>query len=155
MKRNFFETIVGFFVLAIAGLFLYFSYISSFATKGQFYTLNARFGRVDGLSVGNDVKIGGVRIGSVTTIDIDPTNYQAMVQFSVRQDIKLPADSSAEIASDGLLGGKFLHLTPGGDEVDLKNNERIMYTQSAVNLESLVSKFMFGSGANSGNDAVT
>jgi phospholipid/cholesterol/gamma-HCH transport system substrate-binding protein len=147
MQNNFFETLVGFFVLSVAGIFLYFAYSVNASNIGKSYQLNAKFDRIDGLSVGNSVKLSGVKVGTVSSINIDPQTYRALVGFSVRNDIHLPLDSSADIVSDGLLGGKYIHLAPGAESDMLKENEYLEFTQSAVNLESLISKFMF-SGSN-------
>ena len=143
MQNNFFETVIGFFVLSVAGLFLYFAYSATSSNLGNAYHLKAKFDRIDGLSVGNDVKLSGVKVGSISNIDVDPKTYRALVSFSIRHDIQLPLDSSADIVSDGLLGGKYIHLAPGAENDMLRDNEYLEFTQSAVNLESLISKFMF------------
>ena len=143
MQNNFFETLVGFFVLSVAGIFLYFAYSVNSSNIGSSYQLKAKFDRIDGLSVGNSVKLSGVKVGTISTIDVDPQTYRALVSFSIRNDIHLPLDSSADIVSDGLLGGKYIHLAPGAESDMLNENEYLEFTQSAVNLESLISKFMF------------
>ncbi len=143
MQNNFFETVIGFFVLSVAGMFLYFAYSATSSNLTNAYHLKAKFDRIDGLSVGNDVKLSGVKIGTISNIDVDPKTYRALVSFTIRNDIRLPLDSSADIVSDGLLGGKYIHLAPGAESDMLGENEYLEFTQSAVNLESLISKFMF------------
>ncbi len=103
----------------------------------------ARFDHIDGLSVGGDVRIAGVKVGSVTDEKIDPKSFSAIVAMTVRDDIHLPKDTSAEIASESLLGGKYINLSPGGDETDLKVGQTITITQSSISLEQLLGKFIF------------
>ena len=146
MKRNVIETIMGGLVLLVAGGFLFFAYQGGKVEAASGYDLLAKFDRVDGLVVGADVRVSGIKVGAVTAQDIDPTNYQAVVTLTVRDDVKLPRDSSAEIIGDGLLGGKYVQITPGGDEAMLKAGGVISYTQSAVNLEEMIGKFVFSGG---------
>jgi phospholipid/cholesterol/gamma-HCH transport system substrate-binding protein len=142
-QRNSTELIAGFVVLAVAAGFLGYAVVhTGRATLGG-YMLNARFDHIDGLSVGSDVRLAGVKIGSVTTARVDPGTYQAVVGFTVEPAVKLPKDSSAAITSDGLLGGKFLSLEPGGDEAMLSNGGTVTITQSSVSLEQLLGKFIF------------
>ena len=101
------------------------------STGSAGYDLTARFDHIDGLTLGSDVKIAGVKVGSVTEQSIDPKTFQAIVGVRIDGAIKLPKDSSAEIVSDGLLGGKYLSLTPGGEDDNLKPGGRISITQSA------------------------
>lgn len=112
-------------------------------SAGSGYSLVARFDHIDGLSVGGDVKIAGVKVGTVTEERIDPKTFSAIVTLTVRDDIHLPKDSSAEIDSESLLGGKYISLSPGGDEADIKPGQMITITQSAVSLEQLLGKFIF------------
>lgn len=143
MKRNTIETVLGAVVLFVAGFFLYFAYSTSTIKTTEGYTLNAKFDRIDGLVIGSDVRVGGVKVGSVTRLGVDPATYQAEVQFTIRQDIKVPTDSSAEITSAGLLGDKFLAIIPGGDDTFLKHGDEVSLTQSSVNLEQLIGQAIF------------
>lgn len=146
MRANHIETVMGIVVLAVAGGFLTFAYNSSHMPTQSGYTVTAKFDSVDGLGTGSDVRIGGVKIGTVSDIRLEPNTYKAAVSIGVGKDVKIPADSTAAIVSDGLLGGKYLSITPGGDENNLKSGEVIPYTQSSVNLEQLIGKFMFSGG---------
>jgi phospholipid/cholesterol/gamma-HCH transport system substrate-binding protein len=137
------EVLAGAFVLAVAIGFMAFAIAHSGRSTGSGYTLYARFDHIDGLSVGNDVKIAGVKVGSVTNTAVDLKSYSAIVTMALRDDVKLPKDSSAEIDSESLLGGKYINLSPGGDETDLKPGQTITITQSAVSLEQLLGKFIF------------
>jgi phospholipid/cholesterol/gamma-HCH transport system substrate-binding protein len=114
-------------------------------------TLRAKFERIDGLAVGADVRLAGVKIGSVTATRIDPQTFQAIVTMSVQPGLKLPRDSSAEIGSDGLIGGKSLAIVPGGDDRLLADGGEFTITQSAASLEQLLGKFIFGVGELSSN----
>ena len=107
------------------------------------YTLTAKFDHIDGLSTGSDVRIGGVKVGSVAAAALDPKTYQAVVTMDVRPDLLIPRDSSAVVTSDGLLGGKYLAIQPGGDAKMLARGEEITVTQGSISLESLLGKFIF------------
>ncbi|HET6305834.1 MAG TPA: outer membrane lipid asymmetry maintenance protein MlaD [Rhodopila sp.] len=137
------ETLTGGLVLLVAGSFLAYALAHSGRSAGAGYTLNARFDHIDGLAVGADVRIAGVKVGTVTEERIDPKAYTAVVSLTVRNDIKLPKDSAALILSESLLGGKYISLAPGGDEAELKPNQTIAVTQSSVSLEDLLGKFIF------------
>jgi phospholipid/cholesterol/gamma-HCH transport system substrate-binding protein len=146
MARNLLETLLGAVVLIVAIVFLVFAYRSSQIREGGGYELVAQFSQVDGLDAGADVRISGIKVGSVMQQTLDPTTYQAEVRFTVRDGIELPSDSSAAIVTSGLLGGKYLQLVPGGDTVMLKPGEEITLTQSALNLEDLIGQAIFGRG---------
>ncbi len=143
MRHNLIETIMGGVVLLIAGFFLVFAYSSSGYKQRDGHDYFAQFDRVDGLTQGADVKISGVKVGVVRSLTIDPKTFLAKVEFSVTQDVKLPVDSSAEIVSDGLMGGKYIALVPGGDDQDLKPGEQIKHTQSSVSLEGMIGQLIF------------
>lgn len=143
MRSNVLEAITGAVVLTIAGLFFFFAYSSSGTKIENGYYLVAKFDRIDGLLQGNDVKVGGVKIGRVHSITIDPDTYLAVVTMLIENFLKLPTDSSAQIASESLMGGKYVALVPGGDEENLKSGESIIHTQSAISFESLIGKFLF------------
>jgi len=149
MKRNIIETLIGALVLIIAGGFIFFAY-SSVGThvSSDSYPVSAQFERIDGLNNGSDVRVGGVKVGVVTQETLDPKTYLAHVQMNINDSVKLPKDSSAQIVSDGLLGGKYIAIIPGGDEQMLMAGGEITYTQSSVNLETLIGKMVFN-GADS------
>ncbi|MDR2681472.1 MAG: outer membrane lipid asymmetry maintenance protein MlaD [Holosporaceae bacterium] len=141
-KGRTFETIVGFFVLLVALCFFYFVYNKSTWKNIDGYVLSAKFDRADGLGEGIDVKISGVRVGKILSITVDPDTFLALVKFSVSNDIKLPKDSSATVQSDGLFGGKYLSLSPGGSEENIAAGGEIENTVGPTNLESIIGKFM-------------
>ncbi len=145
-KRKPSELIAGTLVLAVALGFLGYAVANTGRTTVSGYTLRAKFERIDGLSVGSDVRVAGVKVGTIRSAGVDPKTYQAMVTFTVEPALHLPKDSSAEVTSDGLLGGKFLSLVPGGDDKMLADGGEITITQSAVSLEQLLGKFIFSVG---------
>lgn len=146
MARRTSEIAAGAVVLVVAAAFLAYAGTHTGRGGGSGYELSANFNRIDGLSVGSDVRLAGVRVGRVVSTSIDPRTYEAHVVLSVQDDIHLPADSSAEVANEGLLGGMYVLLSPGGDEKMIKPGGRITITQSAVNLEDLLGKFIFNVG---------
>ncbi len=108
--------------------------------------LIARFENVGSLTTGAEVRVGGVKVGAVSSTAIDVKTYQAIVTFTVLRDLAVPNDTSATISSGGLLGGAFLSLSPGGSETMLRDGGAITITQSASNLEDLLGKFIFNVG---------
>ncbi|MDR0662349.1 MAG: outer membrane lipid asymmetry maintenance protein MlaD [Holosporales bacterium] len=141
-----FETLVGFFVLGTAGAFFLFAYTHTAGEGAAGYTLSASFDAIDGIGVGSDVKIGGVKVGSVRKISLLPESYLVSVVMQLTPSIKVPRDTTAAIVSEGLIGGKFVSLVPGGDDVFLKEGETLIHTQGSVSLEGLIGKMMFSSG---------
>jgi phospholipid/cholesterol/gamma-HCH transport system substrate-binding protein len=141
--RGIAEVLTGAVVLLVAAGFLAFAVAHSGRTVGAGYHITARFDRIDGLTPGAEVRIAGVKVGTVIDERIDPKTFMAEVTLSVRDDIHLPKDSSAEVTSESLLGGKFLNLTPGGAEAVIPPGGAITITQSSVSLEQLLGKFIF------------
>lgn len=146
MKRNVFETALGAVVLLVAALFLVIALRSAdvgAAYQAEGYTLRANFTALGSLGVGSDVRLSGVKVGSVTDVTLDPETYLAQVSLRIREDVTLPLDTTAQIASDGLLGGHHLQLEPGGEIEMLQDGEEITYTQAAVSLEQMIGKLIF------------
>jgi phospholipid/cholesterol/gamma-HCH transport system substrate-binding protein len=151
MTRNLLETLLGAIVLIVAIVFLGFAYSASQLGDEEGYELIAHFDRVDGLQRGSDVRIGGIKVGTVVDQTLDPVTYRAQVRFTMREDVEVPADSSVSVAMDGLLGGKYLSLIPGGDVEMLAAGDEVTLTQSAINLEDLIGQLIFSQG--SGDEA--
>ena len=143
MQRNAIEPILGALVLAAALAFFFFAYDKAGHRSFSGYSLSARFSSVDGLQDGSDVRIGGVKIGSVTGISLDPATYFAVVRLSIDPDVKLPVDSVASVSTEGLLGGKYLGLTPGASDDMLKPGGRINHTEASVSLESMLGQVIY------------
>jgi phospholipid/cholesterol/gamma-HCH transport system substrate-binding protein len=150
MRRNFVETIIGGLVLLVAALFLFYAYTGSNLRGAGGYDLIARFNRVDGLANGAEVRLSGIKIGSVVRQDLDPKTYLAVVHLAINDNIKLPIDSTAKIQSDSLLSGSHVNLEPGGDEKTMANGDEIKYTQDPVNLGDLIGRFIFSSAQKAG-----
>lgn len=143
VRRSVVEVLTGAAVLLVAAGFLGYAVAHSGRTTASGYPLYAKFDHIDGLTVGSDVRLAGVKIGTVNSERIDPESFQAVVEFSVRDGIKLPKDSAAIITSESLLGGKYLSLQPGGDEAMLQPGQTVTITQGSVSLEELLGKFIF------------
>ena len=145
MKGRSLEEIgTGLVVLLVAFGFLGYALLLGGKTTGSGgIELSARFDKIDGLPSGADVRIAGVKVGSVTGTRINPETFQAEVTLRVGSGIRLPADSSAEITSEGLLGGKYVSIVPGGSDRILASGGRITETQGSVSLESLLGRFIF------------
>jgi phospholipid/cholesterol/gamma-HCH transport system substrate-binding protein len=142
-SRGFGEVLTGAAVLLVAAGFLAFAVAHSGRTAALGYKLHASFDHIDGLNPGADVRIAGVKVGSVLDMRVDPKTFLAEVTLSVNDQIHLPKDTAAEVTSESLLGGKFLNLSPGGDPEDLAPGATITITQSSVSLEQLLGKFIF------------
>lgn len=143
MKRNVIETVLGAVVLLVAGVFLAFAYSSADLRPVAGYKVSARFNAVDGLTVGSDVRVGGVKVGSVVGQSIDLESYQAVVVMSIRPDVGLPEDSVAMVSSEGLLGGKYIRIDPGASEKHLTDGSSLAETRGIVSLEEMLGKVIF------------
>jgi phospholipid/cholesterol/gamma-HCH transport system substrate-binding protein len=143
MHRDVIEPIVGALVLVIAGVFAWFAYTTTGLGARQGYELEAMFDRVGGLSTGSDVRVSGVKVGTVTALTLDPKTFLADVHFSVGPTVEVPDDSVAQITSEGLLGSQFLNIVPGASDTSLKPGGRLKYTQAPVDLMQLLGKYIF------------
>jgi phospholipid/cholesterol/gamma-HCH transport system substrate-binding protein len=145
LKDNLVEAIIGAIVLAVAAFFVIFAYKNTERGSSGGYSLFALFPSSQGINVGSDVRVSGVKVGTVTAQELDPKTFQARITFSVEDRIKLPIDTSIKVASEGLLGGNFLALSPGGEEDVLKAGEQIEQAQGSVDLMGLIGQAMFSS----------
>lgn len=155
MSGNLVESLIGALVLVVAGGFLYLVYATTdVGAVGDGYELEARFEQVSGLSLGSDVRISGIKVGTVVDQTLDPETYQAVVRIKVNSSVKLPTDTSALVASEGVLGGNYLALQPGGMPDMLQPGDQIEFTQDAIDLMSLIGQYIFsGEGEGDGDDA--
>jgi phospholipid/cholesterol/gamma-HCH transport system substrate-binding protein len=145
MGKNLVETLMGAVVLVVAGMFLMFAYSTADIRPVRGYPLTAKFERIDGVRLGTDVKLSGIKVGSVVGQSLDAESYRAVLTITVDSAIKLPVDTVAQIASEGLLGGTFVQLVPGAEDRMLAAGGEIKYTQPPVNLTQLLGKFIFNS----------
>ncbi|MEO1918302.1 MAG: outer membrane lipid asymmetry maintenance protein MlaD [Paracoccaceae bacterium] len=142
MANNVSETLIGAAVLAVAGFFLYYAtQISRFSSDNSQYSLNASFRSISGLNVGSDVKLSGVKVGTLTSITLDPETYDAVTKISIDNNVLIPDDADIKISTDGLLGGAYLEITAGGSPFMLEPDGEIIYTQGSVDLLNLLLKF--------------
>lgn len=144
MKQSIFETFLGAVVVVAAVLFLMYSLKQADvrASSGQ-YAIIADFSGIGGLQKGDDVQISGVKVGHVSSVELDPLSYLARVELMINDSIELPIDTAALISSESLLGGLYLALEPGAEEDMLAPGDRIEYTQAPQNLEQLLGQFIF------------
>jgi len=147
LKDNLLEALIGLLVVLAAAGFVGYAWARTGQGEGNDGTvLTARFPNIAGVSLGTDVKVAGVKVGRVVALELDPGSYQAVLRVSVDRALKLPIDSSAAITSEGLLGGNYVALTPGGDSVMLKDGEEIVETSGAPDLMGLIGSVVNRSG---------
>ncbi len=150
------EFAVGAFLLLGLASLLVLAFTSTnqrFGFGGDTYELTARFSSVGQLRKQAPVKIGGVTIGQVADIQLDPVRFDSIVTLAIDKRFdELPGDTSAGIFTSGLLGENFVGLSPGGDPVPLQPGEEIAFTQSAVDLLQLAGKYMFSGGGTAGSE---
>ncbi|EDZ48282.1 outer membrane lipid asymmetry maintenance protein MlaD [Leisingera daeponensis] len=150
MSHNPTEVLAGGVVLAAAIAFaVYAGQAAGLSRAGATYDLSASFRSLEGVSVGTDVRLAGVKIGTVTGVDLNPETFRADTRFSVKQGIEIPDDSAVVISSEGLLGGNFVEIMPGGSAFAFEPGDEIEDTQGAVSLISLLVKFVAGGGEDS------
>jgi phospholipid/cholesterol/gamma-HCH transport system substrate-binding protein len=137
------ETIMGILVLAVAALFCYFAYNVSDLKVVKGYNVTANFLKVGGLNVGSDVRINGIKIGTVVSQKLDDQDFTAKVVMSLSPELKLPVDSIASIVSDGLIGNKFIKIDPGHEEEYLKDGDVLKNTKDFKTIEDLVGEVIF------------
>jgi len=152
-KSNFLEAVIGLVVLAVAGFFVSYVYANTdLKTRGG-VEYSAGFTSIDGLAVGADVRVFGVKVGSVVSQNLDMNNYQAVVRFTIADDIVLAEDSAVKIASEGLLGGSYLKIIPGGADENLEPGSTFSETQGSVDLIDLVSRAVFAASDDDDGDS--
>ena len=143
MKINILDAFLGFTVLLITGLFLFYVYITLdtklFESDG--FRLHARFENIDGIVTGSKVKLSGVNIGTVKSISLEPESYYAFITMNFDKKFSFPDDTEASVQLEGLLGGSYISILPGGSDVILLNDQEILYTQGSTSLLNLMLKF--------------
>ncbi len=146
MSENVAEVLTGGAVLAVAAGFLFYaSEIGGLGADGRdaaVYT--ASFRSAEGVGVGTDVRLAGVKIGTVLELDLDPATYRANAAFTIAEGVVLPEDTAVIISSEGLLGGSFVEILPGGSTFDLEPGSEIEDTQSSISIVQLLLKFVTG-----------
>ena len=143
MKVNVLDTFLGFFVLLITCLFLFYVYatVDSRLFKSDSFRLNARFDNAEGIVTGSKVKMSGVNIGTVKSVTLEPDNFYAFITMDFDREYSFPDDTEASVQLEGLLGGSYISILPGGSDVLLLNNQEIIYTQGSTSILNLMLKF--------------
>jgi phospholipid/cholesterol/gamma-HCH transport system substrate-binding protein len=144
MKDSLVETAVGAVVIVIAAVFFLYVYQTSGESRtASGYRVVAEFDNVGAIDVGTDVRLAGIKVGTVEAQQINPQSFQARVTMAIDRSIQLSDDSSAKITNEGLLGGAFIALEPGGSETKIEDGGEITNTQGAIDIWKLVSDSMF------------
>lgn len=140
-----FETVVGAAVVVLAaGFFFYASKTAGVGTaSASGYHVIAEFDNAEGINVGTDVRLAGIKIGTVTAQSLNTENYMARIEMTLDPSVQLSDDTAAKVTSEGLLGGKFIAMDPGGSDTKLAEGSVLTVTQGAVDLWSLISQAMF------------
>jgi len=144
MQNSIVETLIGAAVVAVAVLFLAFAYSSTGSGPVSGYEVMAKFNRADGVNVGSDVRLSGIKVGTVSKLSLDSKTYNAVVTMALARDVKLPDDSSIRITSEGLLGNQYLSIEPGSSMKYIMAGGEIENTQGAIDLVGLLGKAVFG-----------
>jgi phospholipid/cholesterol/gamma-HCH transport system substrate-binding protein len=143
LREQWAESFAGLAVILLAAVFLFYSLsVGGVGPKPGSYEVIAKFGEVGSLAPGASVSVAGVKVGAVSEITLDPKTYLAVARLRLDRDVKLPADSTAKVTSDGLLGGAHIAIAPGGALTDLKPGGEIENTQGAVDLFGLIGQFI-------------
>ena len=143
MRRNAIETVMGAVVLLVAGVFVFFAYDMAQVKAVEGYEVTALFYKIGGLNEGSDVRISGIKVGTVIDHELDSESYDARVRMTITREVKLPVDTVASIASEGLLGGKYVRLEPGTDKSYIKDGGTITKTKDFRSLEDQVGEIIF------------
>jgi phospholipid/cholesterol/gamma-HCH transport system substrate-binding protein len=146
MQNSLVETIIGAAVLLVAVVFLFFVYQTTGSASSGGYQVLAKFSRVDGVSIGTDVRMSGIKIGEVSELKLDSKNFLAIAYLSIDSSVKLPTDSSVRITSEGILGRQYLSIEPGSDTASIQPGGEIEHTQGSIDLIGLLSKMALGGG---------
>ena len=144
MKQDRIQIFTGAIVILLAGFFLYYAlhHLEHQKQKGG-YEVFAQFSNVDGLTAGSAVRLSGVKVGTVSKIELNPGNYLAMVHIDLQPNLQIPTDTVAAVNTQGLLGDKYLSLEPGSEDEKLKPGGLITNTQSSASIERLLGQVIF------------
>ena len=146
LRENATEAVIGLVVIVVAIWFALFAWRSAGEIGiGSAIHVSAQFPNAGGVNVGTDVRVSGLKIGSVTAQTLDPQTFQVAVKMALDPSVKLPSDSTAIVTSEGLLGSTFVGFTPGGSETPLKTGDVITDTQGSMDLMALIGQFINGS----------
>lgn len=144
MQNNTVETLIGAIVVVVAAAFLFFAYTTTGSGSVSGYDVKAKFSSADGITTGTDVRLHGIKIGTVSSLTLDTKTYAAIVHLSIASNVELPDDSSIKITSAGLLGSSYLAVQPGGSDKMLPAGGEITNTQGSVDFMSLIGRAIYG-----------
>jgi len=151
LKEHGAEALIGLLVVILAIWFVVFAWQrTGGGSRADAIHVTALFPNATGINVGTDVRVAGLKIGQVSAQRLDPKTYEAEVTLALNPNVKLPADSAAAITSEGILGGSYIAMIPGGDSTPLKNGDTIVDTQGSVDLMGMIGQFVNHSGGGSG-----
>ena len=147
------ETLIGAIVVAIAIGFMFYAYANTSAGGVSGYPIEARFSSADGIVAGTDVRLHGIKIGTVSNVSLDPKTYLAIIRMDVRRDVQIPDDSAIKVTSSGLLGNSYLSIQPGGSPTNLKPGTQIANTQGSVDIMGLIGRAIYGNTSSAGSNS--
>ena len=147
MRRGSLETAVGALVIVIAVIFAIFTFKVTDYGRETGYLLFAEFNHVGSIKTGSDVRVGGIPVGRVTELSLNPETFKARISLDIESKYNFPLDTAVTIGSEGLLGGSFVEIVPGGMDGNLQPNDEIEFTQDSVDMLQLLGKFMFSGAA--------
>ena len=142
ISRKSVEVVLGAVALLVIGISVYFSFLATDFQPESGYKITAQFNTVDGLVVGADVRIGGVKVGTVIDQKIDPQTFKAIVVMTIKPDIRLTSDTRVSIGNDGLLGGNYIKLEPGGGKKIISGGAELRQTKDVVSLGELLERVL-------------
>jgi phospholipid/cholesterol/gamma-HCH transport system substrate-binding protein len=147
MQNGFVETLIGAAVVIVAVGFFYYGWSATGSATVVGYEVIARFDRVDGIDVGTDVRMSGIKIGTVTGQELDQKTYRALVRMNIKSEVKLPEDSSIKVSNEGLLGGAYLAVSAGGSDTMMVAGSEFETTQGSIDLVGLLGQAIFSGGS--------
>ena len=154
MRESLFETLVGLAVVAVAGFFLFFSLSQrSDASTADAYDLIAKFDRADGVSPGTDVRVAGVKVGTVRSVKLDQQTFKAEAVLAIKKDVQIPEESAAQIQSDSLLGGSYIHIQISGMPDNMQPGSKFEYTRGSMDILGILLEAVGGLGGGGNGDA--
>ncbi len=143
MGRNAVETVLGAVVLLVAGMFLYFAYSTAQVKAVNGYQVTANFFKVGGLASGSDVRVNGIKVGTVDSSRLDPETFNAVIVMSIAKEVRLPKDTVAAIGSEGIVGGKYVRVEPGASKELIADGGKITKVRDFRSLEDQVGEIIF------------
>lgn len=145
-RENLFEALVGLLVVALAAWFVFFAWGRTGGSFEDRIRVTALFPAVNGVAVGTDVRVAGLKVGTVASQRLNPDTYQAEITLAIDEDVRIPSDSSAAVTTEGLLGGTYVALLPGGSDQPLKDGDAIFDTQGSLDMIGLLGSLINNSG---------